>query len=210
VRSGRFTLGGTALVAAGAAAWLLLGDQPLPAGPLPVETGETMQQTFTDDEGNTEVWTFKKSEVARETLPDLVLPKPALRETPPGEHTKAARALSAQALDSWKSGEIERAVELFESAVEADPEDTLPHSDFGRILMLMTVYDRAFPHLERAAQLAPNDPRVWLDLLSFYDRTLLLERSSYARQRAEQLTGGQEIVRDETGLWVIDGESIFQ
>jgi tetratricopeptide (TPR) repeat protein len=171
--------------------------------------GETVQQTFTDAEGKPEVWTFTKREVSREELPDLVLPPPAPRETPPGEHTDSARTLRAQALESWKHGEIERALEFFEAAVDADPEDALPRSDYGRLLMVMTAYEKALPHLERAAQLEPDDPRVWVDLLSFYERNVLLERAFYARQRAEELTGGQAIVRDETGLWVLDGDSIF-
>ena len=73
----------------------------------------------------------------------------------------------------------------------------------------MTVYDQALPQLERAAELTPDDPRVWVDLLSFYEKNILLERASYARQRARELAGDRALVRDETGLWVLEGESVF-
>ncbi len=124
--------------------------------------------------------------------------------------TDSARALDARALQAWKQGELQDAIELFEAAVEADPEDWLPRADYGRLLLLMTDYERARPHLERAAQLAPEKPRVWLDLLSFYERTVVLERAFEARQRAQEAAGGRALVRHEsTGLWVLEGESIF-
>ena len=32
--------------------------------------------------------------------------------------------------------------------------------------------------------LEPDSPRVWIDLISFYERSLLFERAGYARRRA--------------------------
>jgi predicted Zn-dependent protease len=100
-------------------------------------------------------------------------------------------------------------LELFAAAVEADPDDAVPRSDYGRLLLLMTAYDQALPQLERAAELTPDDPRVWVDLLTYYQKNILLERANYARQKAAALSGGRELVLDETGLWRLEGESIF-
>jgi tetratricopeptide (TPR) repeat protein len=174
-----------------------------------VPMGETVERTFYDDAGVPEVWTLWKREVDREDLDDLVLPSPAPREEPPGPHTDAARALNAEALEAWKLGDIKQALQLFEAATQADPDDALPHSDYGRLLTLMTAYGEALPHLERAAELEPENPRVWLDLLSLYEKGLLLERAAYARERAERFAKGRPIVRDKTSLWRFEDESIF-
>jgi tetratricopeptide (TPR) repeat protein len=209
----RIALWGVPLAVAclvGVGIWWLVRAQPPPAGPLPVPDGETTRQTFPDHEGKPEVWTLTRREASREELVEPVLPPPAPRERPPDEMTDSARALDARALEAWKRGDLREAIDLFEAAVEADPEDWLPQANYGRLLLLMTDYRGARPHLERAAQLAPERPRVWLDLLSFYERTVALESAFEARRRAEEAAGGRALVRHEpTGLWTLDGESIF-
>ena len=42
-----------------------------------------------------------------------------------------------------------------------------------------------------------------------YDRTLQIERALGARRRAEELAGGKAIEQDATGLWRLEGESIY-
>jgi tetratricopeptide (TPR) repeat protein len=185
-------------------------DREIPPGDVPVPMGETVQRVLTDDEGNPSVWTISKKKLAKEDLPDQVLPRRAPRDTEPGAHTDSARALTARALEAWKHGEIEETLELFAAAVEADPDDAIPRSEYGRLLLLMGVYDQALPQLERAAELTPDNPRVWVDLLTYYQRNILLERANYARQRAVELAGGRELVLDErTSLWRLEDESIF-
>ena len=186
-----------------------LRDRTPPPDAVPVAIGETIQRVLPDAEGKPQVWTISKREIAMEDLPDRVLPQPAPRETAPGPHTDSARALDARALEAWKHGEIEEALDLFAAAVEADPDDAIPRSNYGRLLLLMTDYEQALPQLERAAELTPDDPRVWVDLLSYYERNILLERASYARQRARELASPRGLVRDETGLWRLEGESVF-
>ncbi len=173
----------------------------------PVPLGKTVTQMLPDEKGKPRTWKLTKQEIPREKLPDLVLPKPAPRTTPEDDRTESARALDAQAMEAWKHGDIKNALGKFEAAVKADPEDPEPHSDYGRLLTLMTDYKNAQPHLERAAQLKPGDPQVWLDLATFYERNELLERATYARQKAEQLAGGQKIIRDENGFWVLEGKT---
>ena len=171
-----------------------------------VPVGETVTQTFSDEEGEPQTWKLSKQYIPHEQLPKRVLPPPKLRNTAPDESTESARADNAWALDAWSIGDIPRALELFEAAVAADPDDAVPHSNYGRLLTLMTAYGKALPHLERAAELSPDDPRVWLDLHTLYERTILLERAHYARQRAEELAGGLEIVRDDRGFWLLEGD----
>jgi len=184
-------------------------DAEIPSGEVPVSTGETVERVLPDAEGKPEVWTISKREIALEDLPDQVLPRRAPRDSAPGPHTDSARALDARALESWKRGDVRGAVDLFEAAVDADPDDWVPRSDYGRLLLLMADYEQAWTHLERASELKDDSPRVWIDLISFYERNLLFERAGYARRRAEQLTDGQAIVRDETGLWRLENDSIF-
>ena len=184
-------------------------DSALPTGEVPVAIGETSQRVLPGSEGKPEVWTISKRELAMEELPERVLPQPAPRETAPGPHTDSARALDARALEAWKHGEIEQALGLFAAAVEADPDDAVPRSNYGRLLLLMTAHEQAMSQLERAAELTPDDPRVWVDLLSYYERNVLLERAAYARARVQELAGPRRLVRDETGLWRFDDESIF-
>ena len=91
----------------------------------------------------------------------------------------------------------------------ADPGDAVVRGSYGRLLTLMTAYDEAFPHLKRAAELSPEDPQVWVDLLSLYERNGLPGRAIEARQKAEDLAGGRKIVQDETGLYVLGEGKIF-
>ena len=202
------TLAPLLLIVGGGLFWRM-ADREIPTGKVPVPMGKTVERVLTDAEGNPEIWTISRKTMELEDLPAQVLPRRAPRESAPGPHTDSARALSARALEAWRHGEIELTLELFAAAVEADPDDAVPRSEYGRLLLLMGVYDQAFPQLERAAELTPDDPRVWVDLLTFYEKNILLERASYARQKAEELAGDQELIRDETGLWRLEGTSIF-
>jgi tetratricopeptide (TPR) repeat protein len=197
------------LLIVGAVLFWWMRDPAIPSAEVPVRLGETVERALSDAEGNQEVWTISRKEIALEDLPDEVLPRRAPRDTEPSAHTDSARALDARALESWKHGDVRGALDLFEAAIAADPDDWVPRSNYGRLLLLMTDYEPARTQLERASELEPDSPRVWIDLISFYERNQLFERAGYARRRAEELAGGQAIVRDETGLWRLDGESIF-
>ena len=196
------------LIVGGALFWWIR-DPVIPSAELPVPIGETVERVLPDAEGNPEVWTISRQEIALEDLPDQALPRRAPRDSAPGPHTDSARALNARALESWKHGDVRGAVDLFEAAIAADADDWVARSDYGRLLLLMTDYEQAWTQLERASELEPNSPRVWIDLITFYERNLLFERAGYARRRAEERAHGRAIVRDETGLWRLDGESIF-
>ena len=179
-----------------------------PGTPLPFD--QTVEMRFHDEKtGDTETWKLEKKTTTRaESVGKVPLPEPdpAGADHKPSE---SARGLDGLALEAWKQGDLEKSLQLFEQAVAADPDDRVPRSHYGRLLMLATDYDAAQPQLERAAALAPDDPQVWLDLQSFYERTHLLDQSWAARARAEALAGGRAITQDEMGLYQIEGAASF-
>ena len=178
--------------------------------PEPVPLGKTVTQQLPGPDGKPETWTLTKQEVPREKLQDLVLPQPSPRQAPPSESAReSARGLEGQALESWKHGDIAEALVKFEAALEVDPDDSEVRTQYGRLLTLMTDYERAIPQLERAAQLKPEDAQVWLDLLTLYEKNVLLERAGYARAKAEALAPGAKITQDENGFYFLDGGTLF-
>jgi tetratricopeptide (TPR) repeat protein len=202
-----------AIAAVGVGVWWSQGepepDSEPTVGPTAVPLGETTQQILPGPDGEPEVWTLRKREARPEEAVVDDLPEPKPRESPADEATDSARALTSRAQEAWKHGDIQAAMAHFEAAIDADPDDWLPRSEYSRLLVMMTNYPKAQPHLERAAELRPDSPRVWLDLYSYYQRTLQLERALKARERAEELAGGRAIEQDETGLWRLEGDSIY-
>ena len=175
--------------------------------PLPMD--EKVRLRFVDeDTGEEEVWTVRKRESTPEEWapPPLPEPDPDAADHRPDE---SARALNGMGLEAWKRGEISEAMELFEQAIEMDPDDPLPRTQYGRLLILAMAYRDALPHLERAAELTPEDPQVWLDLASLHEKNLQLDRSWAAQRRAKELAGGREIRQQEMGFWVIGETSIY-
>ena len=203
--AGFLALGLVAL--AGGTWWLFAARGPRvvePGTPLPL--GRPVEMHFRDEEtGETEVWKLEKKTMTREEAVGTVQlpePDPAGADHKPDE---SARALDGLALQAWRQGDVAQALQLLEKAVAADLDDRVPRSHYGRLLMLATDYDAARPHLERAAELAPEDPQVWLDLQSLYERAQRLDESWAARARAEALADGRVISQDELGLYRVEG-----
>jgi tetratricopeptide (TPR) repeat protein len=148
------------------AVWWLRGPRVVePGQPLPL--GQPVEMHFEDEaSGEPEVWKLEKKTTTREeAVGTVVLPKPdpnAANHQP----DESARALDGLGLQAWRESDLPQALKHFERAVAADPDDRVPRSHYGRLLMLMTDYAAALPQLERAAELAPEDPQVWLDLQS--------------------------------------------
>jgi tetratricopeptide (TPR) repeat protein len=200
-----------ALVALAALVWLSRPREPRVVGegePLPLD--EPVEMRFVDEaSGETETWKLQKKVTTREeAVGGLSLPEPD-PAPPDREPDESARTLDAIALEDWKRGDVERAIERFEQAIAADPDDRVPRSHFGRLLTLGNDYGRALPHLERAAELAPDDPQAWLDLQTLYERSLRLELAIEARERAEALAGGREIRQNPMGHYEIEGAPSF-
>jgi predicted Zn-dependent protease len=151
----------------------------------------------------------EKGTVVMGELPNRVLPETRPRENEVDEvsaTTESGRTLDAMALDSWKNGDLVRAMELFDEAVKADPNDALIRANYGRMLTKMGAFDKAQPQLLRAAELEPDDPTAWLDLQTLYEREFLVEQADDAANRAEALAGGRRIVQDEFGDWMLEGD----
>jgi len=190
----------------GFAAFVIHSVQEKDLSPEPVPLGKTVTQQLPGPDGKPETWTITKQEVPREKLPEMVLPQPSPRKAPPND---SARALLGQALESWKHGDVADALAEFEAALAVDPDDPEVLKRYGRLLTLMTDYEKATPRLERAAQLKPEDPQVWLDLQTLYEKSILLERAGYAREKAEALARGASITQDENGFYFLEGEALF-
>ena len=169
--------------------------------PQPVPLGETEVQKIRGDDGNVEVWTYTKEELSETAESDsgtIDIERP----------TGAAHLLNEQALNAWNSGDIRTALDLFEEAIAADPNDSEPLSNYGRRLTIMVAHDQALPLLLRASELSPDDPQVWLDLLTLYERAQQFQKANDARQRARTLAGDRELVRNEQGAWLLAGASL--
>lgn len=200
---------GPLLVAIGVAGFLVHARQTQRVGPRSVPMGGAETQLLPGADGKPEAWKLSKQEIPREKLPEQVLPQPAPRQRPPDAGTDSARALAAQALEAWKQGDLRQALADFDAAVAADPDDAQVRTRYGRLLTLMTDYERAYPQLARAAELAPSDPQVWLDLETLFEKSVLLERANDARAQAEQLAGGATITRDENGFYFLEGTRLL-
>lgn len=212
----RFTIVGClALVGLAGTLWWMLHEeisgQPrlvAPGDELPMN--ESVRMRWVDEEtGQDEVWTVTK----RDTSPEDRLPRPLPEPDPAANDHRtdeSARALYAMGLESWKRGEIREAMTQFEESIELDPDDALPRTQYGRLLVLAMSYNDALPQLERAAELSPDDPQVWLDLATLHQKKLAFQSTWEARQRAEALIDGGEISQDpRTGFWVVEGTSIL-
>ena len=169
--------------------------------PQPVAMGETEVQQIRDEDGKVENWTYIKKK-----LPEISQSEEPRADAPPP--TGAATIPNQQALNAWSTGDIRGAMDLFEEAIAADPNDPAPHSNYGRRLTAMVAYDEALPLLLRASELSPDDPQVWLDLLTLYEKSLQFQRANAARQRAQELAGDRALVRNDYGAWLLEGNSL--
>lgn len=163
--------------------------------------GETEVQQIRREDGTVENWTYTKDELPEHTRSEA----PMAAALPP---TGAATVANEQALNAWSTGDIRGAIDLFEKAIAADPNDPVPHSNYGRRLTAMLAYEQALPLLLRASELSPDDPQVWLDLLTLYEKSLQFSRANAARQRAQELAGDRAMVRNDYGAWLLEGNSL--
>lgn len=174
---------------------------------LPYDT--PVKQTIVRDDGSSFGVELTKRYVPDEELPRSILPQPAPRRASPDERNESSRALTGLALQAWHEGKTREAIAHFQEAIAADPNDAEPRTNYGRMLIFLAGYVTAREHLERAAELRPDDPQVWLDLRTLYEKSLLLERAWYARKRAEELAGSRRITQDEHGFWLLEGNSVL-
>lgn len=196
----RFFFAMTFVVLAGGVIAFLLTHGPDSDG-LP----ETVPQQIVDSDGGSQTWQVTKRQVPSYKRAERVLPEAATRAESDEEGDQKALLLNERAMQAAQTGDIRGAIDLFEGAVSGKPGVAAPYSNYGRLLTRMTAYEEALPLLERAAQLTPEDPQVWLDLQTLYERAVQLERAFYARKKAEALAPGWRIVRDAHGFYRLEG-----
>lgn len=132
-----------------------------------------------------------------------MLPQP--KEAPNRFSANSAALAVSEGVNALNAGSIEVALSKFQEAVTADPTNVSAHQNLGRLHLQMSSLEIAATHLEEAASLDPENPEVWLDLLSFYERSMLLERAHYARRRIDALAPNQKLVKDWRGFWRFEG-----
>lgn len=86
---------------------------------------------------------------------------------------------------SFQQGQLGRAVKVAEEAVAQRPEDPAAHTMLGTSLLLVGRAADGQRALERANELAPDDPQTWMGLLAMHVRQ---EHTDQVRQLAERLT----------------------
>ncbi len=80
-------------------------------------------------------------------------------QSPAGPRAVAA-SLCADGQDAYRSGDFGRALGLFSSALQANPDLACAHLGAGRVLVSEFRFRSARGHFEAAYRLAPNDPEV--------------------------------------------------
>ncbi len=195
----RFVFALLVVAMAGAMVALLLMRDHAP-GPEEAEA-----QHIVDADGVSETWQVRKKELPADERAGRVLPQPDPSTQRSGTSNDDALLLNDRALQAAETGDIRGALELFEAAVSGAPSVAPPYTNYGRLLTQMAAYEEALPLLERAAQLEPEDPQVWLNLQTLYERAVQLERAYYARKQAEALAPGWRIVRDAKGFYTLEG-----
>ncbi len=150
----------------------------------------------------------RSNEPAAEATP------PPVRDMPPSSDPANAAAqtsslLTQQAKDAWNSGAIREAMDLYQQAIDANPDNPGPYTGYGRLLTLAVSYDQALPLLERARDLQPGQAQPWLDLATLYERAQRFNDSFTAQAEAAKIVGAEAITRDEQGRFVVVGETLW-
>ena len=129
-------------------------------------------------------------------------------DVPAQTHENDSTLLNEQARNAWYGGDLRTAMALFEQAIAAGPDNPVPHTNFGRLLTLMVVFDRAIPLLEHSRDLQPENVQAWLDLATAYERAQLFSKSWEAQAEAGKLVGASSVTRDARGRFVVTGTTL--
>lgn len=96
------------------------------------------------------------------------------------------------ALEYTRRGDLKSALPLAEQAVEIDPRRSETQLTLGRILLDLGELDRAVDHLEKAASLAPDNPRAHYLLARAYARTGHDDKAERERAEFLRLKSGEQ------------------
>lgn len=178
---------------------LVLGGLVVLLVPTPVEEG---QPTAVEHEDAVEM-------PGTENLTGIQADDSPPQRSPVAPDGLSSSVLNDRAINAWHAGDILDAMTLFEQAIDADPDNPEPHTNYGRLLTLMVSYEKALPMLERARDLQPGNAQAWLDLATLYERAQRLERSWAAQAEAAKIVGMDSITRDEQGRFVVAGNTLW-
>ncbi len=89
--------------------------------------------------------------------------------------------------DAWlRLGRVDRARDAYLRSVELDADSAIGHRSVGQTLLSLGERAEAIKHLQRAAELAPDDGPVFGALAQAYARRGQLERAEEAAQRSRR------------------------
>jgi len=95
-----------------------------------------------------------------------------------------SRRLAAKGAQAFREGKLQEALELLESAVDHDDSNARAHYFLGNVLARARGHGKdALRHLERAAQLEPNNPTILAEAASL---AAAANMSNRARRLAEE------------------------
>ncbi|HPC83908.1 MAG TPA: DnaJ domain-containing protein [Thermoanaerobaculaceae bacterium] len=99
-----------------------------------------------------------------------------------------AKALLGRALSSMKAGQHALADEAFIQAIAHDPQSARAHHLYGMFLAQQpTRLDEALRHLDQAAKIDPNNPKILLDASRLFARANMNQRALRLAQAAARL-----------------------
>lgn len=116
-----------------------------------------------------------------------------------------------------RTGQIDRALDAYAASVAENPDDAVLRYNYGSFLLQAERYDEAVQHLERATQLAPEDPNAYYNLGAAYInqavevnqrladldtndpqfQTLEQRRNTYLRHSVEPLERARQLLAAE-------------
>ncbi|MCH8932650.1 MAG: tetratricopeptide repeat protein, partial [Nitrospinae bacterium] len=83
---------------------------------------------------------------------------------------------------------IEEAIQAFKTAIEMDPEYSLPHTNLGSLYGTVGRVESAIKEFKKATSLNPGDAQAWLNLNQSYKEIGRVEDATKAFQQYEMLT----------------------
>jgi tetratricopeptide (TPR) repeat protein len=131
-----------------------------------------------------------------------VAPSPASLDEPETARVDAALLARAQLLqgrDRLADGDLAAGLEAFEAAVQLDS-NAETNGALGALYFLMAARTEAYTHLQRAAELDPQNPDRWLALANAEHLRTNPGAAWEAVRRARELDPGLSVERDSSGF----------
>ncbi len=114
---------------------------------------------------------------------------------------------TALGLLAMRGGEQQEAVGHFLAAIDKNPHDSLPYVNLGNVYYLNGQFDKALEGYRKAEQVNGSDAVGQYNLAQAYIKTLLMDESSQALNRASQ--AGFDAIHDSFATRARDTWSIF-